>query len=60
MVVRLIDWAGVVRVVALVIPGDRVAVVVKIKGGVNHLLLLVQSNPRYRWLLLGICLQWNC
>ena len=44
MVVRLIDWAGVVRVVALVIPGDSRAVVVKIKGSVNHALSLVISK----------------
>ena len=43
MVVRLIDWAGVVRVVALVIPGDSRAVVVKVKGGVDHALPSISS-----------------
>ena len=43
MVVRLIDRAGVVRVVAFVVPGDSRAVVVKIKGGVNHALSSISS-----------------
>ena len=44
MVVRLIDWAGVVRVVAFVVPGDSRAFVVKIKGGVDHAFSLVISK----------------